>query len=215
MPVQVQPWNEESRPSANENLAAHGQPPPDAFERNVSIPVRVVNGKIEGIARPFPKLSDCIGDLVVPAFAVVNADDLEWLTRSDVRLLFEKDTLLLCRVSGRQVPPGLVEKCRAEVVPNSASRGAFVEVVLLEPLYLRSQGTKRSKLDAAKCVVPALDNLAAESLNEAYRRISEVFEPKRRSFGGNVFRGCYYFDAEREQWRPIGELRGDVIFVAR
>jgi len=54
-----------------------------------------------------------------------------------------------------------------------------------------------------------------DSLNEAYRRISETFEPRRRSVGGNVFRSCYYFNAERDQWRPIGELRGDMIFEPR
>ena len=90
-----------------------------------------------------------------------------------------------------------------------------MEVLLTEPLYLRFRGTKKATLDPAQCVVPALGGLTADSLNEAYRRISEVFEPGRRSAGGNVFRSCYYFDPERDKWRPIGELRGDFIFVAR
>ena len=57
--------------------------------------------------------------------------------------------------------------------------------------------------------------LKAQSLNEAYRKISEVFEPARRSKGGNVFRSFYYRDTNHQQWRPIGELRGDVIFISR
>ena len=36
-----------------------------------------------------------------------------------------------------------------------------------------------------------------ESLNEAYRRLSEVFEPTRRSAGGNVFLNVYHFDDDR------------------
>ena len=74
----------------------------------------------------------------------------------------------------------------------------------LTPLYVKSAVFASS--------AAALEDLKAHSLNEAYRRISETFEPRRRSVGGNVFRSCYYFNAERDEWRPIGELRGDIDF---
>jgi hypothetical protein len=108
----------------------------------VSIPIRVVNGKIEGFGRELPVLADCVGDLIVPGFAVGNPADLEWLTRTDVRMLFEAGTPLLFRLSGRQIPPELKARCRAEVVPDSASPGAFVEVMLEEPLHLWSMETR-------------------------------------------------------------------------
>ena len=130
-------------------------------------------------------------------------------------MLFEAGTPLLCRVSGRQVPKELLSTCRVEAVPDSPIPGAFVEVLLEEPLYLWSHGTKRATLKPARCTVPALKDLRAESLNEAYRRISERFEPHRRSVGGNVFRCVYYFEPALDQWRPIGELRGDLIFLPR
>ena len=215
MQVAIRPGKKPTYASPGDYLASHGRPTPDATWRTVSIPIRVVDGKIKTFGKTdLPELADCIGDLVVPAFAVKNTDDLEWLTRSHVRMLFDKDTTLLCRVSGRQMPRELVKECRTEVVPNSGAPGAFVEVVLEEPLFLCFHGTKKAKLDPAKCIVPTLGRLTVSSLNEAYRRISEKFEPGRRSAGGNVFRSCYYFDLERNQWRPIGELRGDVIFVS-
>ena len=214
MQVAIRPGKKPTYASPGDYLASHGRPTPDATWRTVSIPIRVVDGKIKTFGKTdLPELADCIGDLVVPAFAVKNTDDLEWLTRSHVRMLFDKDTTLLCRVSGRQIPRKLVKECRTEVVPNSGAPGAFVEVVLEEPLFLCFHGTKKATLGPTKCIVPTLSRMTVRSLNEAYRRISEKFEPGRMSAGGNVFRSCYYFDVERNQWRPIGELRGDVIFT--
>jgi hypothetical protein len=124
---------------------------PDAPWRTVSIPIRIADARVEAFGRKdLPLLSDCIGDFIVPAFAVKNTADLEWLTRTQVKMLFDKDTPLLCRLSGRQVPPELVGKCRTEVVPDAGSPGAFVEVLLAEPLYLRSRGTKKASLDAGE-----------------------------------------------------------------
>jgi hypothetical protein len=87
-----------------------------------------------------------------------------------------------------------------------------VELVLDEPLNLRKRGSKSPRLEDVRCHVPALRDATYQSLNEAYRRISEVFEPTRRSAGGNVFLNVYYFDEDRSSWRPLGELRGDWIF---
>lgn len=90
-----------------------------------------------------------------------------------------------------------------------------MEIVLDDRLLLITRGTKRAVLADASCVIPALGGLKASSLNEAYRRISERFEPERRSVGGNVFRSVYYFEPSTASWRPIGELRGDILFVPR
>lgn len=208
--VRVEEWHRNKVSSPTDQLASHGRPKPDSSSRMVSIPVQIVNGKVEGFGKQLPVLKDCIGDLIVPAFAVRHVGDLEWLTGEESRLVLEADTPLLARVSGSQVPPTLLKKCRAERVRDSLLPGAFVEFFLVDPLYLRIRGTKTPTLEPAACVVPVLDALQVESVNEAYRRISEAFEPDRRSYGGNVFRGCYYFDAEDERWHPLGKLRGDV-----
>jgi hypothetical protein len=212
-------WRRASPPphaSQGDHLASQGPQFPDPMARTVSIPVRIEGGTIKEFDdKPLPELEDCIGELVVPAFAIKNQQDLERLTAPGETMLFEAGTPLLCRVSGRQVPNDMSPLCRVEPVPDSPVPGAFVEFLLEEPLYLCTHGTKRPTLKPARCIVPALKNLQAGSLNEAYRRISERFEPERRSVGGNVFRSVYYFEPAMDQWRPIGELRGDLIFVPR
>lgn len=214
-------WRHGSGPAvaavpSGECLASHGPPIADAVDRTVAIPIRVSNGAILEFSHgPLPELADCIGELVVPAFAVKNSNDRERFTTSRARDLFEAGTPLLCRVSGRQVPVELLPKCRVEPVPDTTTPGAFVEIVLKDPLRLITRGTKRAVLANAACVIPILGNLEASSLNEAYRRISEHFEPRRRSVGGNVFRSVYYFEPTTASWRPLGELRGDILFAPR
>jgi hypothetical protein len=186
------------------------------MHRTVSIPIRVHGGTIQEFdGGSLPALGDCVGELIVPAFAVTDMEERERFTSFRERELFEAGTPLLCRVSGRQVPAALLPQCRVEPVPDSATPGAFVEIVLEEPLRLITRGTKRAVLANAACVIPGLNGLKATSLNEAYRRISERFEPRRRSVGGNVFRSVYYFEPTSASWRPIGELRGDIVFVPR
>ena len=189
LPVTWQLASEPPHASSKDHLASQGPPVPDFAARTVSITVSVEKGKlVEFGTDTFPQLGDCIGELSVPAFAVLSLEDRERLTQSHERQLFDADTLLLCRVSGPQVPAELLPACRKEPVPDSGVQGAFVEILLQEPLFLVSRGTKKAALRPVRCVIPALSGVEVMSLNEAYRRISERFEPKRRSVGGNVFR---------------------------
>jgi hypothetical protein len=194
-------------------LASNGPPRTNEQARTVSIPIRVVKGRLlEFGGAGLPTLTDCVGDLVVPAFAVASPDDRERLTKEELVELFQRDTVLRCRLSARHLPEKLLPKCQFHKVPYSHIHSAFVEVVLDEALTLRKRGSKSPRLDDVRCYVPALPDATYQSLNEAYRRISEVFEPTRRSAGGNVFLNVYYFNEERNSWRPLGELRGDVLF---
>jgi hypothetical protein len=195
-------------------LAENGPPLPDASKRTVSIPIRVINGVVVSFeGKALPALKDCIGDLVVPAFALKNSEDLDRLTEEKLWPLFKEGETLLCRLGARHIPRNLVQKCRRERVPDSAADGAFVEIVLDEPLHMRTRGTKIATLEPVKCRIPVLKGVEPQSINEAYRRISEVFEPARRSAGGNVFLNVYYFAPKRQQWRPLDEVRGGLPFL--
>lgn len=92
--------------------------------------------------------------------------------------------------------------------------GWFAEALLQEPLEMRFRGTKRAVLAPCSCAVPALDGvdapLMAESLNHAYTKLSERFEPYRRSHTGNAFQLVFYLGvgADREHsWEPLETLR--------
>lgn len=198
------------------DLAQNGPRMPDPMARNVSIPVKAVGGVLltfEG--QPLPALGECIGDLVVPAFAIKDEQVLEQLTKETLRQLFDKGATLMCRVGARHIPDQMLERCKIAPVPDSVLPAPFVEIVLDEPLMLRYRATKKALLERSRCHVPALQNMSAESLNEAYRRISEVFEPSRRSAGGNVFLNVYFFAEDLKAWRPLDELRGGLPFLPR
>ncbi|MCS7263395.1 MAG: hypothetical protein NZ805_01025 [Armatimonadetes bacterium] len=69
----------------------------------------------------------------------------------------------------------------------------LVKVLLQEPLRLEMRGTSSPRLLDCRCHIPALEKHEkqfAASLNEAYTRVSEVFEPTRRSHTGNIFLLC-------------------------
>lgn len=199
-----------------EQLASNGPPISDSIEKKVSIAIEIKGGKLMQFGgEPLPDCTDCIGDLVLPAFAIKDPAVLQRLTEERVELLFGDESQLLCRVSGRRVPQHLLARCKQVPVPYTHQDGAFVEVVLDEPLMIRYRGNKRAVLEPVKCHIPALGDLGAESLNEAYRKISEKFEPTRRSFGGNVFLNVFRYVEANKEWRPIGEMRGDLIYVPK
>lgn len=77
--------------------------------------------------------------------------------------------------------------------------------VLREPLSIRWRGSKLGSLEPAKCEIPVLPRKRAESVNHAYRLVSEAFEPHRRSHTANVFQEVFYQAGSR--WLPLEVLR--------
>jgi len=108
---------------------------PDSALQKVSIMVRIVARRIVGFdGGALPDLGDCIGDLVIPERAVRNPEVLRQLTDKTTQQLFDKGARLLCRLGARHIPASLRAKCRAAKVENSPRPGAFVEIILDEPL---------------------------------------------------------------------------------
>ena len=58
-----------------------------------------------------------------------------------------------------------------------------------------------------------MQNQRASSLNEAYRRISEKFEPTRRSVGGNVFLNVFHKPADDAWLVSLNTLRDERVGV--
>jgi hypothetical protein len=106
-----------------------------AFERAVSAP-RIL-GQSAAWTHPdaaalagAASLKDCIGNVLVPAFALKNQDHLGRLIAEKLKPLFKKGETLLCRFGARHIPGNLVSQCRREKVPASTADGAFIEIVL-------------------------------------------------------------------------------------
>jgi hypothetical protein len=175
--------------------------------RTARVPFRVVDGQLMYFyGGPLPSLRDgAMGDLVLPASAIVLDDVRKKLLREAVVPLLAASTLLLVRISNKSIPPALATRCHEQTLVGGG-RTHCVRVVLKEPLSIRWRGTKLGSLEPAKCDIPVLPRRKAESLNHAYRLVSEAFEPHRRSHSANVFQEVFYQAGSR--WCPLEELRG-------
>lgn len=98
-----------------------------------------------------------------------------------------------------------------EDLPNAeSSQSCGVRVRLLEDLKIRFKlfdtGKISRELRPCRCQASALPHVIFHSLNEAYQRISAVYETSRRSAGGKVYDNVYY-ESESHGWRLLEALR--------
>lgn len=190
-------------------------------ELHVRVPVHVTD---EGslafyYGGPLPKLrAGTIADLVVPAHAFEVPYQLELLQRTDKVEVLAKGALLAVHISERSLA-----KLDASLLPHVhplegnhptlPAGGHWVRAVLQDPLLASIRGAQVAELTACRVCIPALERTVA-SVNEAYTRISEVFESHRRSHTGNVFEKVCYWDQSRECWRLLGDRRGELLAKA-
>ena len=178
----------------------------ERWERHVRLPgVLAADGTLRAFSgERWPKVAgDVVVDVVIPVPALV--DEIERRT-----LLQEREVdMLPCgaearfRVSGKGVP-GALRGALLDGLTAYPEPGPMVSVTLTEPLKLKLQPGRHAKLSAVQCVVTSTKQQAF-SLNEAYRLLSQSFEPHRRSFGGSVFLRGYYCD--EGQWIQLDALR--------
>jgi hypothetical protein len=184
---------------------------PDPLEKTTRIPFRFVNGKFVhyGDNTEITELTEgCIGDIVIENFRIKEANRIAEYNTEKVVDFLPKDTKLLARVNSAHVPNDLRNGLAKEGGLIGSSR---VELILKDDLRLQLRGTKSGKLLDCRCEVPALSGMIDGtkqpfSVNQAYTRISEHFEPHRVGNGGNVFNLVYY-DDEQLGWQPLSTLR--------
>jgi hypothetical protein len=192
-------------------MAENGPPPVEEGAKTVRVPVRIVDGEVQlAWGAALPKIADCIGDLIVPASAIQDTADLAMLSKEELIPLLPAKSIVLCKLGARHIPPAMLPKCKLATLPEAPyQRAAFVEIVLEEDLELRLRGTKPALLTSVPCKIPTLPDARASSLNEAYRRISEAFEPTRRSAGGNVFLNVYHRASDTAPLVSLNALRDE------
>jgi hypothetical protein len=180
---------------------------PDPLSRTVKIPIRIVDGKPclypDG---ELPKLKDnVIGDLILPAYALLNKEDADHYTETFKEVCLAKGTTLMAQINPEKVPSK--QHWLAVRLNLPGAPGAMVEFVLLKEQQILQRGTKPARLLPCKCNIPSLDQ-EARSINHAYSLISQAFEPDRISHTGNAFTKVFYFDNRRNIWQPLKALRG-------
>jgi hypothetical protein len=193
---------------------------PDSLDGMVRIPVSIRNGTVElrgGGA--LPRLRDGEdASLFVPRGAVISSDIESHLTQdSEVELVPAKVELLAHVVHESNDP----RVRRLDIAsPFETTSPGYVSIILQEPLWLRFRGSRSPTLKPCRCWIPALGQERA-SLNEAYTRISEEFEPRRRSHTGNVFKKVFIcrtgVPTDWKDWAPLESKRDQELaaFVER
>jgi hypothetical protein len=85
----------------------------------------------------------------------------------------------------------------------------FVNVELLDDLFLNFGKQQHAFLEPARCHIPELGQ-DATSVNHAYTLISTAFESLRRAKGGNVFLKVFFPDQSGNP-RPLDSFRKEVL----
>lgn len=159
----------------------------------IEIPVEIKNGKVEFLYGTLPPLKEkTTGSLLIPDYGFQNPKDIEqFLLTETVEFLPAKTNL---RAPMKLRLGSALNDVRDE------------EIILEEPLRLTFRGTKKPVLEDCPCTLPSL-KAKARSLNEAYTKLSEKYEPHRRGHGGNVFQKVFFLPPGQHNWQPLEELR--------
>ncbi len=163
---------------------------PDESSRTVRLPVCWRDGKLTlDNGSLLPEINqNASGELILSALDLVDEDQRAIWTGERVVDFLAVSTPLFARVSANFLPAEMagltVEKF------HHRRRAAFVPLVLDHPVRLVVVPGKKGYMIGGKCHCPNF-KLEANSLNEALRKVSEHFEPTRRSYGGNAFELIY------------------------
>lgn len=178
---------------------------PDPFERTVRIPVQWIDGQwqlIGGGKMPELKPNVC-ADLFMPAMYLANDEERARWTAGETVVFLEKGTELFAQVNRNRVP-GTLRNLALEKHYKMGHPSAFVPFQLLTDVSLCLTPGKKGGLIGGKCKISSLD-LEVDSVNEALTRVSQAFEPDRKSFGGSVFLKVF---VERDsKMIPLDDLR--------
>lgn len=178
----------------------------ESYASSIRLAVRIRDGQVVlADGTPIPALhKDALAELIVDAFSLANDEDRRRLTREAAHEILPRGTLLWARVKLDEIPSALRVFRESKKALNHSAHD-FVQFVAEEPIRLIASEGNLPVLAECKCRIPALPHVGCSSVNEAYTRISEQFEPSRRSHTGNVFACVFVEDAGL--LRPLSKLR--------
>jgi len=179
----------------------------DPTER-VVIPVTIRNGKIVPFyGGEMPKLREgVVMDLITEEAAFLDASEIKRFHQESFPEVLPAGSELFAVIAFRNQTFVHQEKSIRAVPPPGGVK-ALVPFWLLEPLRLHLRGTRKAELMSCDCDLRMEGQSPASSINEAYTRLSERYEPWRRSHTGNVFTKVYFRDLGTDFARPLDDLR--------
>ena len=180
----------------------------DKFARTARLLVKITDGKCtlyDGSALPEME-PDTTAELVISPWDITNKKARALLLKEHRVEFLPEGTSIWARVKDAHMPADLVLACESKLAwPKNP--GCFVEIELVSPASLLIRGDGRAALEECDCRIPALPDQECASVNEAYTRVSEAFEPSRRSHTGNIFKCVFYQKGDR--LLPLGKLRDE------
>lgn len=183
-------------------------PIPDKFARTARLLVKVTDGKCTlHDGGELPKMKPGItAELVISPWDVIDETSRAKLLEEHSVEFLPAGTTLWARVKSDDISGTLALACHSKRIwPGTP--GLFVDIHLAKAVQLIIRGDGRASLGDCVCKIPALPDEDCTSINEAYTRISEAFEPSRRSHTGNIFNCVFY---ERGNYLfPLGKLRDE------
>jgi hypothetical protein len=196
--------------------------------QRIRIPVRYIDGHWELAYGGAVKVKNgSAADLVIPREQIDDAALLRALTAKRwVRILEEGTELRLALTVRTKLDPDLSKLLVKGTSVHSESMGKlsgetqFVAVNLGPPtkaqtkrketkggLWLALEGIEPRALESSAVFLPeALDLDPAISVNHAFTRLSERFEPWRLSHTGSIYERVFYKEADGF-WYPLDDLR--------
>lgn len=177
----------------------------------VVIPLLWQNGQWQCEIGPMPEIKPGTkAELYLHSTAFKDEREIQQFSHAEsVALLPKGFVLLACMTLKKEHPKEAYRFPNDKIpLPGIGYPHFFIPFSLEEALLIRLRGTKKAQLEPCKCRIPALDDLAeVDSVNQAYTRISEKYEPWRKSHTGDVFQKVYLAELQNKSLVSLGELR--------
>lgn len=204
----------------------------------IRIPVKLVDGQWEYFyGGGLHVCNGAVGDLVIDKRAIEDKKFLALLKQtSEYKILgVGTDLRVALTIKPTSDIDDSLRKCLIQMNAQELSadyfhsvRSAdtqFVKVSIGEPtprqkkmrpednggIWLRLQGTQTKDISTSRVIVPApVSEYPLESLNHAFTRLSEKYEPWRKSHTGNIYDRVLYQE-KNGRWYPLNVLRNAAV----
>ena len=201
----------------------------------IQVPVRLVDGHWELLyGGPVKVREGSVGELHLDKNCFDNAKFLKALTEKRVVAVLPASTELRVALTVR---PGLPEPLWAQLLAHDetphdptgrlSNETRFVRIWLTGPteaqkrrgekeggLKLWLEGMEPRGIESGTVALPEATGLnPVDSLNHAFTRLSELFEPWRKAHTGSIYERVFYLESNG-RWYPLKDLRDRALVAA-
>jgi hypothetical protein len=203
--------------------------------KTIRVPVKLVDGRWELLYGGDVKVDEgAIGELHLDQMYFSDKKFLKALTFKRSVAILQPGTELRVALT---IKPDLDSKLREFLLPRDAMRHTrssklsvdtrFAPVHLGGPtdaqrkkkiekggLFLLLEGMEPRAIESGMVTLPAAPSLEpVDSLNYAFTRLSEVFEPWRKAHTGSIYERVFYLEDDG-YWYPLKDLRDRALATA-